>query len=147
MIALLCITISFTFWRGYKLFSLISRTEKAKKWDVVKAIVMDARILDKQKSAESRIKDFKTCFFYAVYEYNGIKFGTTTINLYQKNVKSDSLAIKKIHDKKEIDIFVNPEKPHESVLLHPSSHGIMKDWFLMMAGFGFSLLVFYYMVK
>ena len=67
-------------------------------------------------------------FFQATYEENGRIFGANAITLDGFSAKGGWGILEKAHETGEgtIEIWVNPGKPHEHVLLSPVGHSIGK---------------------
>jgi hypothetical protein len=127
-----------TFWRIINIALFIGRIEKAKKWVSVKAVVHDSRIVKNKTSSSENI------FFYAIYEFNSITYGTKNISLYKSAKSHDKSVIRNIKVNDEIDVYCDPNAPHNSVLTKPSSHTSLFSWLTTLLIVGALFLFLYY---
>lgn len=104
-------------WWFYLFYLTIKQMEKInnlKYYEKTKAIVKDIRIKDKK------------IFFYAIYKYKNIYFGTTTFSLNTKKSRYEIILAKKIKVNDEIVIYFNKKRPHISSYLGSRQHSNVK---------------------
>lgn len=146
IIALLTVICLWTLNKLRVILSLIKKIDLAKNWIEIEAIVKDARLLDKNESSGIKLIKNRVAYFYAQYEYGNILYGTTKISFYEKETSSDRAVIRKISNEEKVKIYINKDKPHQSVLINPSHHGYFFAWVQMVFGI-ISMALIYLMVK
>jgi hypothetical protein len=146
IIASLTVICLWTINKLISILSLIKKMDMAKNWIEIDANVKYARVLDKDESNGVKLIKNKLAYFYAQYEFNGILYGTTKISFYAKESSSDRAIVRKLSKKDKTKIFINKDKPHQSVLINPSHHGYMFAWIKMVLGI-MSMALIYLMVK
>lgn len=117
------IPIVFITYLIYDLIKIIVKVENSKSWIKVKARLLDARII-KHKGKLNYIGKNSLVFFYCQYEYKGIKIGLSNVTLYGKSGAKDRVTIRNIEGNKEVDVYINPTKPHIGCLLPPEEHSV-----------------------
>ena len=143
---LLFAIISTSAWTGWKLFimlRLIRDIEKCKSWIKITAKVLDARVLDKDEASQARFSKFQRVYFYAQFHFEGRSFGTRNVSLYSSERASDRIHVSRLSNGEDVELFINPNRPHESILTSPSSHGYLLYWLQVMLGLGASSFILY----
>jgi hypothetical protein len=137
-ILIFCLAIAFgAFWYGVKLIKLYL---KVKKWDRVKAIVIQKSVVQRKQTAASRAgykPSIDYSYSYNSKTYNGHKiFLVELINGERGFMKRAAEKwLKKI--KPEIEIFVDPHRPEQAVMF---CDGITLYIFILVIGL-MSLLI------
>lgn len=133
----------FSFWAydGYKLLMFYSAIEEAKRWDKRKAklVGIESANLKSKPSRNVVSRFFRTVFFpekfnFFAYFYEGdIKVGAFNFSLYPKHTRHISFFARKIlrSDPEHVEIYVNPRKVSENILIPASEHKIIGKivWF------------------
>ena len=139
IITFLVICFLFSIWRGYVLFSLISRLERAKKWKSISATIEDSRVTN----VAYRRMDGKLTrhHLFAYFIIDGVRYGCFRPSLYSEDKKFIGRVLGRTKVGSVCDIFYDPENPSDNVLLDPSRHGYLLNIILFMSSFLFFFLV------
>lgn len=119
---------------------MLAQVRGGKSWVPIEANLKDARIVTKSISG----KEFSTpkLCFYARYLVEGRYFGCTKLSFYLKSNAHEKQELEKLKGREgsTVTIYVDPDKPHNSILIRPDSHSF--KWPMFKALFYLSLLIF-----
>lgn len=128
------IILIFAFWTydGYKLLRFYSRVEEAKQWKPRKATLVGIQSANIKKRPSNNIfsRLFRAIFspekfnFFAYFYEGDVKIGAYTFSLYPSHTRHISFFSRRVSrlDPEEVEIYVNPSKVHENILIPASEH-------------------------
>lgn len=133
--------LGFWLYDAYKLLTFYGRVEEAKSWSKRSATLYGIKPASIKKRMQGNIitKTYRLIFspqkynIFAYFYENDIKIGVFKFSLYASHNRHISFYARKIlrESPEKIDVFVNPEIPHEVVIIPPSEHKIIGKmvWF------------------
>lgn len=127
------------------LIGLYKRLDDAQSWKKTEADVLDARVL-RNSGWISRFINPKA-YFYARFEVDGRKYGTTSISLHKANNAQDRAFVNGIERGSKIDIYHDPQKPHINCALNPEDHSTSVLVIKKLMAFLFFTFLYFYLVK
>lgn len=140
ILALLFI-LGFWIFDAYKILKFYSTIEEAKNWQPreAKLVGIETANLAKKPSKNFIARLYRFLFsperfnYFAYFSEGDVKVGAFTFSLYPKHTRHISFFSRSIlrSDPEFVEVYVNPSKPHENVLIPPSEHKIIGKvvWF------------------
>lgn len=113
----------FIFYKAYGIVTFWYIKRVASGWSKVRAKLIDARIVDQDIDSGKPFRKVKLIFFVR-YKIKSVLYGSNQISLYKSNPLHDTRALKKViaSEEKYINIYIDPAKPYNSVLIPPKDH-------------------------
>lgn len=128
----LLLILAFWLYDCYKLLRFYGNVEEAKKWKPRKAklVGIESTNIKSKPSKNVIARGYRAIFspekfnFFAYFYEGDVKVGAFTFSLYPKHTRHISFFARRIlrANPEEVDLYVNPSRVEESILIPASEH-------------------------